>query len=121
MSISLKIFLFIVVVLFLLIIFSLLKKGTLKIKYSIMCIFMSLALVIVFIFNKSIEKISMFFGFENTSNFIFFIAILFILLIIVSLSSTISNQSEKIKTLSQKLGILEERVRKVEDKNDDKI
>ena len=52
----------------------------------------------------------------NPVNFVFMIQIIFILLILVSVSAVISGFSRKIKRLAQSNALLEKRVRELEEK-----
>lgn len=115
MNIHLKIFLLIVIAVFTVIIATLLKKGKLKVKYSMLWLLMSLVLLFAFLFPKLISKISGFCGFDLPVNFIFFVAVFFILTIMISLCVVVSKQAEKIKQLIQQMGILEKKLRKLED------
>ena len=55
-------------------------------------------------------------GVIDPVNFIFFTQIIFILLILLSVSAVISGFSKKIKQLAQANAILEKRVRELEEK-----
>ena len=116
MDFKLKIFLFSVVLIFFALIFLLLKKNKLKVKYSVLWITMSVIFLIVLVFSETVKKISALAGFETTSNFVFFLAIFFILIMLVSLCIIISKQSEQIKKLTQRLGILNNKLDKFEGK-----
>ena len=54
------------------------------------------------------------FGIENNMNGLFLVCIGFIFVILMSLTSIVSRQRNKIKTLTQEIAVLEKRVRELE-------
>lgn len=103
---------------FLLFILYLMKKGKLEVKYSIIWLAFSLCMIIFACFPYTVLVLNDIAGVIDPVNFIFFTQIIFILLILLSVSAVISGFSKKIKQLAQANAILEKRVRELEEKLD---
>ena len=94
----------------------LMKKGKLEVKYSIIWLAFSLCMIIFACFPYTVLVLNDIAGVIDPVNFIFFTQIIFILLILLSVSAVISGFSKKIKQLAQANAILEKRVRELEEK-----
>ena len=116
MDISLHAIVIIGSVAFLLFILYLMKKGKLEVKYSIIWLAFSLCMLIFACFPYTVLILNDIAGVIDPVNFIFFTQIIFILLILLSVSAVISGFSRKIKQLAQANAILEKRVRELEEK-----
>ena len=103
---------------FLLFILYLMKKGKLEVKYSIIWLAFSLCMLLFACFPYTVLVLNDISGVIDPVNFIFFTQIIFILLILLSVSAVISGFSRKIKQLAQANAILEKRVRELEEKMD---
>ena len=101
---------------FLLFILYLMKKGKLEVKYSIIWLAFSLCMIVFACFPYTVLVLNDIAGVIDPVNFIFFTQIIFILLILLSVSAVISGFSKKIKQLAQANAILEKRVRELEEK-----
>lgn len=117
-DISLHAILIIGSVAFLLFILYLMKKGKLEVKYSIIWLAFSVCMLIFACFPYTVLILNDIAGVIDPVNFIFFTQIIFILLILLSVSAVISGFSKKIKQLAQANAILEKRVRELEEKAD---
>lgn len=106
MSINLKIFLVIVCILLIVYIYSKVLNKKLDHKSAFSWIGIIIILMIICIFDKILIPIKDFLGFEVTSNMIFFIGFIFISLLLLSLSSKVNKQNERIIKLTQELAIL---------------
>ena len=98
---------------FLLFILYLMKKGKMEVKYSIIWLAFSLCMIIFACFPYTVLVLNDIAGVIDPVNFI---QIVFILLILLSVSAVISGFSRKIKQLAQANAILEKRVRELEEK-----
>lgn len=116
MDLSLHAILIIGSVAFLLFILYLMKKGKLEVKYSIIWLAFSLCMILFACFPYTVLILNDIAGVIDPVNFIFMIQIMFILLILLSVSAVVSGFSRKIKQLAQKNAILEKRVRELEEK-----
>ena len=94
----------------------LIKKGKLEVKYSIIWMFFSAAMLLFAIFPYLVLILGDIAGVIDPVNFIFLTQIIFILLILLSVSAVISGFSQKIKKLAQKNAFLERRIRELEEK-----
>ena len=94
----------------------LLRKNALSLRYALLWIFSIMVMLVVSIFPPVLSFIADILGFEVASNALFSLLFAFVILIILSLSSIVSRQSEKIKTLAQTCALLEQRIRELEGK-----
>ncbi len=93
----------------------LIKKGKLEIKYSIIWMAFSAAMLLFAICPFIVLVMGDLAGVADPVNFIFFATIVFVLLILLSVSAVISGFSQKIKKLAQQNAFLERRVRELEE------
>ncbi|MDD6236592.1 MAG: DUF2304 domain-containing protein [Clostridiales bacterium] len=93
----------------------LLKKGTLTLKYALVWLLLGLVLLIMVIFPDLFISLSRILGFEVTSNFVFLVEGVFVLVILVSLTVIVSKHAAKLTRLIQTIGILDKRVRELEE------
>lgn len=101
----------VIAVLALLMIFQLIRKKKMELKYALLWIVLSACILLLGCFPQLIALLAEFFGVQTPINMLFFIGFCFSLLIIFSLSTALSRNSEKIKRLSQEIGILEKNYR----------
>ncbi|MEG1050119.1 MAG: DUF2304 domain-containing protein [Oscillospiraceae bacterium] len=94
----------------------LLKKNKLEVKYSIIWLAFSVTMILFSCFPYIVYVLGDITRVINPVNFIFLTQIIFILLILLSVSAVISGFSKKIKQLAQANAILEKRIRELEDK-----
>ena len=94
----------------------LIKNEKIKIKYAIIWLCFSGVMVLFSIFPQIVYILGDITRVINPVNFVFMIQIIFILLILVSVSAVISGFSRKIKRLAQSNALLEKRVRELEEK-----
>ena len=91
-------------------VFRLIHRDKLELRYALLWFLLSVVLVTLAFFPSLIAFLSELLGFELTSNFLFFIAIFFLLLQALSLSSTVSKQQQAIKNLSQAIALLQHQI-----------
>lgn len=111
MALSLQIILVLVCVIFLVLVFRLVAKGRLQLKYSLMWMLLALVLLICAIFPQIVFWASDLLGFDAPSNFIFFIGLFSLMLIALSLSMIVSWQARYIRSLVQTVALLEKKSR----------
>jgi len=92
-----------------------LRKKALSLKYTLLWLISGFIMLIVSIFPNILAFFSDKLGFQVASNALFALIIGFILMILLSLTSIVSKQNEKIKTLAQTIAILEKRIRELEE------
>ena len=105
------------VLLFFTVIILFLRKNVLSLKYSLLWLFSAFIMLIVSIFPDISLFIAKLLGFELASNAVFSLLLGFIILVLLSLTSIVSKQSEKIKTLVQINALLDKRIRELEEKS----
>lgn len=69
---------------------------------------------ILVIFPELLVKVIHILGIEDNMNGLFILLIAFILMILMALTSIVSRQNMKIRTLVQEIGILDKRIRELE-------
>lgn len=116
MSSSLQIILWVGTIGLFLIIFTLLKKGLMTVKYSLLWLVFAVAMLlfaldpyIVYVLRDLLDMVM-------PSNLVFMMLFCFVLLVLLSLSIAISQLADKSKTLTQANALLEKRVRELEAK-----
>ena len=114
---KLQIVLIIAIVCYFIIILHFLKKKALELKYTLLWLFAGVVLLILVLFPELLSIIVNLFGIQSNMNGLYIILISFIIMILMALTSIVSRQSNKTKTLIQEIAILEKRVRDLENRN----
>ncbi|MCR5473595.1 MAG: DUF2304 domain-containing protein [Lachnospiraceae bacterium] len=108
MSIRLKIFLFTIWILLFAFLFGKLKTRRADIKYILPWLFLDGGMMIITAFPRILEVFCKFFGIETPSNMLFFFGLVFLAMIVFSITLTVSKQNRNIKELTQRLALYEE-------------
>lgn len=116
MVLSLQIFLFVVVCVFLLVIVNYLRNGKLTFQYSLIWFVLAFALMVCIIFPDILINASHIVGVEVASNFVFLVEGIFVLVLLISLTLIVSKQRKQIVRLTQRMAIMERRLRELEEK-----
>lgn len=116
MSDIFRIILLVGVLVYLLVIMFLMRKGKMNLKYSLVWLLSGVVMLICAIFPMSIRWAARLFGVYSEVNVVFFIGVCFLLVIILSLTSIVSLLSERLRALTQTQALLEKRVRELEQK-----
>ncbi|WP_283170285.1 DUF2304 domain-containing protein [Curtanaerobium respiraculi] len=114
MTIALRITLLVLCVALLLAVFRLIGRGRLQIRYALLWMVLVVLMVVCALFPSLVSAMTGFFGFEYSSNFIFSVGIVSVLVIALSLSMVVSWQARYIRSLVQTSALLEHRVRDLE-------
>lgn len=101
-------------ILFLFIILWMLKKKKLTVRYSIVWFFAAFVLVLFAVFPYIVLVLRDLLQVELVSNLVFLMVLAFVLFMLLSISCIVSVFSEKLKRLSQEAALLEQRVRDLE-------
>ena len=115
MSLNLKIFLIITCLLFMLYIYKNVKNKKMEFKSAISFFAIIVALMFVSVFDEIMIPIRNLLGFETTSNMIFFIGYICVLIVLISMGIKISLQEEKITKLIQEIAILKKEIKNEKD------
>lgn len=92
---------------FLLFIAQQIKRNKLLIRYSLLWMLLSVLILVIAVFPQPVFELARALGFNVESNFIFFVAGFFLLVVCVMQSRAISQQTIKIKQIAQRQAILE--------------
>lgn len=117
---TLRLTLIIAVVCYFIVILYFLKQKALNLKYTLLWLVAGLVMGILVAVPELLVSIIRIFGIQDNMNGLFIFAIGFIIMILLSLTSIVSRQNQKIRTLTQELAILDKRVRELE-KRDGKL
>lgn len=91
----------------LIVVFGMVAKKKLLLRYALLWIVLSVLLVFCAIVPGPLFSLAHWLGFESSSNFIFVMAVLFLLVSVLSLTAVVSKQSEAIKNAVQRIAMLE--------------
>ena len=116
MGIALQVFLTVTVLIFMLVIVNYLRKGTLTFQYSLIWFVLAFALVVCILFPHILISLSHLVGVEVASNFVFLVEGIFVLVLLISLTLIVSKQRKQIVRLTQRMAIIEKRLRALEEK-----
>lgn len=112
MSVRLQIIVIIIMIAAVVVLTNMVRRKSLEMKYYLPWLLMIVLLVVVTAFPHLLEIISEFFGIESPINMIFFCGFIFSLIIIFSLTVALSRMSGRIRSLAQKLALLEQKIDK---------
>ena len=118
MDTSLRIFLAVGLVFFYALLFVMLKKGRLILKYSLTWILSGLALLIFLLWPQLVFSASAIIGVSNPVNAVFLMFAAFTLWLLLSLSSIVSQFNRFNRETVQSMALLEKRVRELEEKGE---
>ena len=114
MDISLKIFAFIVILFYFVVVLGFLRKKKFDLKYSLLWLLAGIIMFLVVAFPNFIICVTGKMGIKVASNGIFAICILLEIVIMISMTAALSDFANRIKVLTQNIAILENRIRKLE-------
>ena len=114
---KLSMFLVIAIVFYFVCIFHLIKRKSLSLKYSLMWLLSGVIILLITIFPEAFNFIMEKIGIVNAANGLFSICVFLLLILLLMLTSIISKMNTKIKTMVQNIGIMEQRIRELEEKN----
>ncbi|MDD2588022.1 MAG: DUF2304 domain-containing protein [Atopobiaceae bacterium] len=110
MTSVLRVLLLIFAVCFLLAIIRLVKNGRLQLKYSLLWMFLAGVLVICAVFPGLVGACANALGVGLASNFVFLVGLILLMGITLSLTVIVSWQARDIRSLVQRLALLEKRI-----------
>lgn len=106
MTVIFRVEMLIVAIVFFVFIIRLINKGSLSLNRATSLFILSVSLILFPLFPAIPEYLTKLFGFETVSNFLYFCAIIFLIVLSVLQSITLSNQEEKIKNLIQEVSMI---------------
>ena len=114
LPINLRITLIIAVGCYFFLILLFLKKKSLELKYTLLWLLAGVIMGLAIVFPKFLIRFTKSLGIESAMNGLYVLCIGFILIILMALTSIVSNQTIKIRTLIQEIAMVEKRIREME-------
>lgn len=114
MSKVLQVSLILGMILYFYILFRLIKRKSLDLKYTLLWIFSGIIMLLIAIFPGIMVAITRFIGIIDVTNGVFALILFFVLIILMSITGIVSKMKEKNKQLIQACSLLERRVRELE-------
>jgi len=116
MSTSLRIFALVLIAIYFVVIFGLLKKKKFALKYSLLWFLAGILMLIVVVWPNVLFWGAELLGIEVASNGLFAMCILLIIMIMISITSVISDFANRMKSMIQNMALMEKRIRILEEK-----
>ena len=116
MSTSLRIFAMVLITIYFVVIIRLLKKKKFALKYSLLWFLAGILMLIVVIWPGVLVWGAELLGIEVASNGLFAICILLEIMIMISITSVISDFASRMKSMVQNMALMEKRIRMLEEK-----
>lgn len=116
LGVKLQITLIVTIVLYFIVLLKLLKDKALNLKYTLLWFLSGLVMLVLAIFPDLLSWAISLVGIQDNMNGLFLILIGFLIIIVLSLTSIVSRQNRKIRTMIEEYAILEKRVRDLEAK-----
>ena len=116
MSTSLRIFALVLITIYFVVIIRLLKKKKFALKYSLLWFLAGLLMLIVVIWPNVLVWGANLLGIEVASNGLFAMCILLEIMIMISITSVISDFANRMTSMIQNMALMEKRIRILEEK-----
>lgn len=118
---KLQLILFLFSLLTFLLLLNMIKKQKIELKYTLLWLLLSFTSILLSIFPKITYKVSKILSIETPVNTLFLFSIIGSFLIIFSLTVAMSRNSNKIKDLSQEVGLIKEELLELKSKTRNKM
>lgn len=112
---KLRISLIFALVIYFALILLFLKRRDISLKYTLLWLFAGAFMGVLVIWPEFLTKITNAIGIESNMNGLFILAIAFVIVILMSITSIVSKQSDKIRSLTQTIAMMEKRIRELEE------
>lgn len=119
MNLSLKVFALVLLTIYFVVLFKLLKKKRFALKYSLLWLFAGVVMLGITIEPQILIWFADLFGVKVASNGLFAMCIFLIVIILISVTAVISDFSIKIKSIIQHIALIEERIRILEKQDEE--
>lgn len=119
MEFRVRLFFGIAVIVYLFIIIHLLKKKKLDLKYTLLWLIAAAVLLLVTIFPGTVYYISSFLGITTPINSALVLAGMFIIVILITITSIVSSLNNRLRSLTQEIALLEKRMRELSKDSED--
>lgn len=111
---KLRILLLIAVCIYFIMVFQLLKRRTLNLKYTMLWLASGFVMLILALFPQLLRSFTVLVGIYDPTNALFSVILFCIIIILMSITAIVSKLNEKNKALIQSIALLEKRLREVE-------
>ncbi|MBR2046439.1 MAG: DUF2304 domain-containing protein [Agathobacter sp.] len=101
-----------VLILSLVAIVNLIRKRSLELKYALTWLFLGAALLLVVLVPGLLDTISITLGIYSPMNMVFFLGFLFSIVVIFALTMSLSNNSNRVRKMAQKIALNEYKSKK---------
>lgn len=118
---NLRITLAIALVVYLVLILVFLKNRAIELKYTLLWLLAGFFMAVLVIFPNILPWFVHLFGIADNMNGLFIFCIGFLMMIVMELTSIVSKQTRKIRSLTQSQALLEREIRKLQDLVNDEI
>lgn len=118
LPVNLRITLAIALVVYLILILIFLKNKAIELKYTLLWLLAGAAMAILIIFPDILPWFIHLIGVTDNMNGLFLICIAFLMMLLMELTSIVSRQARKIRSLTQSQAILEREVRELRKKGE---
>lgn len=112
---NLRMALAIALVIYFILILIFLKKKAIELKYTLLWLLAGTVMALLIIFPNTLPWFVHLFGIADNMNGLFIFCIAFLMMIVMELTSIVSRQAQKIRSLTQSQAILEREVRELKD------
>ncbi len=100
------------------VVIELIRRNHLKERYSLIWLATAMALIVFSVWRRLLDVVARFFGIYYPPSFLFLLAILFLIILLLHFSTIISSLSEKNRRLAQEMAMLKARIEKKESGED---
>lgn len=111
---TLRIVLIAALIVYFVMILIFLKNKTLELRYTLLWMLAGAILAVFVVWPETLSRLVRLVGIQSNMNGLFIMAFAFIVMIMMSLTSIVSKQTNKIRHLIQEIAILEKRLRELE-------
>ena len=108
-------------VIYFILILVFLKKKAIELKYTLLWLLAGTVMALLIIFPNILPRFIHLFGITDNMNGLFIFCIAFLMMIVMELTSIVSRQAQKIRSLTQSQAILEREVGELKDRQGKEI
>ena len=114
---TLQIVMLLAVAVYFILLYLLLKKRSLHLKYTLLWIFSGVLMLALAVFPRLLDWFAALIGIYEPTNALFSLIFFCVIIILMSLTAIVSKQNERTKRLAQTIALLEKRVRELEEED----
>lgn len=115
---KLRFSLILALVIYFVLILLLLKRRKISLKYTLLWLIAGLCMGVLVIWPESLMIIIGAIGIESSMNGLFILMIAFVIVILMSITSIVSRQNEKIRSLTQTIAMLEKELHETQEEKE---